>query len=101
MDTRMKVLITFALIFNAVLVVLVANQVIGVREEVRGLKQVLATKHDLVALRPARLTEALETRCTTCPSERRFTGAHGGGRSERRSFVRCKRSPEPARSAGG
>lgn len=77
MDTRLKVLMTFAVIFNAVLIVLVANQVIGLREQVRGLTQVLATKHDLGALRPARLTEALETRCTTCHSERRFAGEHG------------------------
>jgi hypothetical protein len=76
MDTRMKVVVTFAAIFNAVLVVLVANQVIAVREEVRGLRQVLATKHDLAALRPTRLTEPLEARCTTCHSERRFAGRH-------------------------
>ena len=55
MDTRMKVLTAFALVFNTMLIVLVANQVIGVREEVRGLQRVLATKQDLVALRPVRL----------------------------------------------
>ena len=93
MDTRMKVLVTFALIFNAVLIVLVANQVIGVREEVRGLKQVLATKHDLVALRPARITEALESRCTTCHSERRFTSAHSDGASLAAVIRRMREQP--------
>ncbi len=96
MDTRMKVLITFALIFNAVLIVLVANQLIGVREEVRGLSQVLATKHDLMALRPARLTEALETRCTSCHSERKFAGTHGDEASLTAIIERMREQPGAA-----
>lgn len=96
MDTRMRVLIAFALIFNAVLIVLVAGQVVGVREEIRGLSQVLTTKQDLVALRPARITETLESKCTTCHSERRFTRAHGDEASLAAIIRRMREQPGAA-----
>lgn len=97
MDARMKVLTAFALIFNTMLIVLVANQLIGVRDEVRGLKQALASKQDLAALvRPVRVQEVLETKCTTCHSERRFTGAHGDESSLMATIRRMQRQPGAA-----
>jgi hypothetical protein len=76
MDARFRLVIGFVVVLNALLIVILCGVVMDTRGEVRALRNVLATKQDLVNVAAPRLAFFAEKRCTTCHSERRFLGPH-------------------------
>jgi hypothetical protein len=61
-----------AILLNLLLTVLVLDQVGRNRDEVKVLAEKLATRQDIAMLRPLRVTEILDQRCTSCHTDRRF-----------------------------
>jgi hypothetical protein len=76
MDSRNRFVVVFLTVLNAFLTLLLCGLVRDTRNDVGDLKQVLATKQDLVNVAAPRLTLFHEEKCTTCHSERRFAGDH-------------------------
>ena len=76
-DAKQSVVTMFLVVVIAVLVIFACSALMGLRAEVAALKDVLATKSDLVAIRTAGMDLSFEQRkCTTCHTERRFAGEH-------------------------
>ena len=62
---------------TAILVLFACSVLMGLRADVAALKDVLASKDDLVAVKTAGLDLSFQQRkCTTCHTERRFAGEH-------------------------
>jgi len=76
MDARFRFVVGFVGIFNALLVIILCGVVMDTRQEVQGLKDVLATKQDLMNVAAPRLTLFHEDKCTSCHTERKFAGPH-------------------------
>ena len=77
LDSRLGIFLAFSLALNLILTVLLVSQVVVVRNEVRALPDRLVTKDNVAALRPLRIQEILDTRCTTCHTDRRFSSVLG------------------------
>ena len=80
MDTKNKMLVSFLIIINTILIVFACNMLLNIRSELQNLKNVLATKADLqqsiIQTAGAELFFQ-EEKCTRCHTERRFAGMHG------------------------
>lgn len=76
MDARFRFVVTFTVVLNALLAVILCGVVMQTRDDVRALQDVLATKQDLINVAAPRLTFFHEEKCTRCHSERRFAGPH-------------------------
>ncbi len=76
MDNRYRFVIVFTTLLSAMLMVFLCGLVRDTRKEVRELRDILASKQDLVNLAAPRLTFFHEDKCTSCHSERRFAGPH-------------------------
>ena len=76
MDARFRFVVAFAVVLNALLVLVLSGVMMDMREDVRGLQDVLATKQDLVNVAAPKLAFFAEQKCTTCHTERRFLGPH-------------------------
>jgi len=76
MDSRNRFVVVFLTVLNAFLTLLLCGLVRDTRHDVGELKEVLATKQDLVNVAAPKLTLFHEEKCTTCHSERKFAGAH-------------------------
>ena len=76
-SSRLAFVLTLSLIVNLILTILLISELLVVRNEVRALPDKLVTKDDVAALRPLRIQQILESRCTKCHSDRRFAAALG------------------------
>jgi hypothetical protein len=76
-DSRLAFFLAFSLAVNVVLTVLLIGELLVVRNEVRALPERLVTKDDVAALRPLRVQQILEARCTQCHTDRRFAAVLG------------------------
>lgn len=74
---RLAFFLAFSLAVNVILTVLLVSQLRMVRDEVRALPELLVTKDDVAALRPLRIQQILESRCTRCHTDRRFASLFG------------------------
>jgi hypothetical protein len=79
MENRYQFVVGFLTILNAVLIVLLAGLVRDTRHDVNALREVLASKQDLVNIAAPKLTLLHEEKCTGCHTERRFAGPHTSG----------------------
>ena len=77
LGSRLAFVLAFALILNLILTVLLASELRVVRNEVRALPDKLVTKDDVAVLRPLRIQQILESRCTRCHTDRRFATVFG------------------------
>lgn len=76
-DAKARVFTTFATTVIAMLVVFQVSLVMHLKDEVASLKEVLATKEDVVAVRTAGVDLSFEQqKCIRCHTERRFAGEH-------------------------
>ena len=76
MDARFRFVVGFVGVLNVLLVIILCSVVMEMRGDVAGLKDVLATKQDLMNVAAPKLTMFYEQKCTTCHTERRFAGSH-------------------------
>ena len=76
MDSRYRFIVGFLTVLNAILTLLLCGLVRDTRQDVNALLEVLATKQDLVNVRVPKLTFFHEEKCTTCHTERKFSGEH-------------------------
>ncbi|MBU0639760.1 MAG: hypothetical protein KKB50_12910 [Planctomycetes bacterium] len=76
MDTRFRFIAGFLTLLNAVLILVLCGMVVNLGAEVTGLKDVLASKQDLVNVAAPQLALFTEDKCTSCHTERRFLGQH-------------------------
>ncbi len=76
MNWMFRTMLGFSTVLSLVLVLFLNGQVGKLRADVAGLKDVLATKDDLirVSVPPVKLLH--EEKCTSCHTERRFAGEH-------------------------
>ena len=94
-DTKTRILTTFVAMATAVLVVFACSVLMSLRAEVKGLKDVLATKSDLVAVKTAGLNLSVEQgACTKCHTERRFAGEHGSKNEITQVIKRMEAQPD-------
>lgn len=94
-DTKARVTIGFLSISIAVLLIFACSMLMNLRAEVRSLKDVLATKSDLVAVRTAGIDLSYEQRkCTTCHTERRFAGEHATKNDIARIIKQMEQHPD-------
>jgi hypothetical protein len=77
MDGRLGIFLALSLALNLILTLLLISQVLVVRDEVRALPDRLVTKDNVAALRPLRIQEILDSRCSSCHTDRRFSRALG------------------------
>lgn len=76
-DAKARIFTTFAIMVIAVLTVFQISLIMHLQGEVTSLKNVLATKDDVVAVRTAGVNLSVEQQvCTRCHTERRFAGEH-------------------------
>jgi hypothetical protein len=75
--TRLAFFLAFSAALNLILTVLLISQLLVVRSEVRALPDKLVTKDDVAALRPLRIQQILDSRCTRCHTDRRFSAVLG------------------------
>ena len=76
-DAKARIVTTFVALATAILVLFGCSVLMGLRADVAALKDVLASKDDLVAVKTAGLDLSFQQRkCTTCHTERRFAGEH-------------------------
>jgi hypothetical protein len=75
--TLLSFFLAFSLALNLILTVLLINQLLTVRNEVRALPDRLVTKDDVAALRPLRIQQILDANCTRCHTDRRFAAVLG------------------------
>jgi hypothetical protein len=80
LSSKLAFFLAFALALNLILTVLLINELLTVRNEVRALPDTLVTKDDVAALRPLRIQQILDSRCARCHTDRRFAAALGWGR---------------------
>ncbi len=76
MDNRYRFVIVFTTLLSALLMIFLCGLVRDTRREVQALRDVLASKQDLINVAAPRLTMFHEDRCTGCHTERRFAGPH-------------------------
>jgi hypothetical protein len=76
MDNRYRFVVGFLTVLNALMILMLCGLVRDAREDVRGLKDVLATKQELINVAAPKLTLFHEKKCTSCHTERRFAGPH-------------------------
>lgn len=76
-SSRLAFFLAFSLALNLVLTLLLASELVVVRNEVRALPDKLVTKDDVAALRPLRIQQILDSRCTRCHTDRRFAAVLG------------------------
>ena len=76
MDSRYRFVVGFLTVLNALLTLLLCGLVRDTRQDVGALREVLATKQDLVNVAVPKLTFFHEEKCTTCHTERKFAGEH-------------------------
>ena len=83
-NARMGTLAVFgvAVLVNLILSIFLLDQVRRARQEVTDLARVLASKQDVAMLRPLRVNEILERRCTRCHTDQRFAKLTGLARPE-------------------
>jgi len=74
-NSRLAFFLAFSLALNLILTVLLVSELRVVRNEVRALPDKLVTKDDVAALRPLRIQQILDSRCTRCHTDRRFAAA--------------------------
>ena len=67
-----RFIVGVAVLLNLILVVLLIQQVSSVRSEIAQLSDRLASKQDVAMLRPIRVRQILNERCSSCHTERRF-----------------------------
>lgn len=77
LSSKLAFFLAFALTLNLVLTVLLVNELLIVRNEVRALPETLVTKDDVAALRPLRIQQILDSRCARCHTDRRFAAVLG------------------------
>ena len=82
MDTRFRFVAGFAVVLNALLVLILCGVVMEIRDDVQGLQNVLATKQDLVNAAAPKMTFFHEDKCTGCHTERRFANPHDNARGK-------------------
>ena len=76
-DTKARIVTTFVVLATGMLVIFACSVLMGLKADVAALKDVLATKQDLVNIKTAGMDLSFEQRkCTTCHTERRFAGEH-------------------------
>lgn len=79
-DTRITIFTTFVIIATAIVLVFACSIMMSLRAEVKALKDQLATKEDLVAVKTAGMNLSFtQEKCTRCHTERRFAGDHANG----------------------
>ncbi len=78
MEKRYQFVVGFLTILNALLIVLLAGLIRDTRQDVNALRDVLASKQDLVNIAAPKLTLFHEEKCTGCHTERRFASPHTG-----------------------
>lgn len=76
MDNRYRFVIVFTTLLSALLMIFLCGLVRDTRREVHSLREVLASKQDLINVAAPKLTLFHEDRCTSCHTERRFAGPH-------------------------
>jgi hypothetical protein len=76
MDNRYRFVVSFLLVLNTLLTALLCGLIRDTRQDVNALREVLATKQDLVNVAVPKLTLFHEEKCTGCHTERRFAGPH-------------------------
>lgn len=76
MDSRYRFVVGFLTVLNACLTMLLCGLVRDTRHDVNALRDVLATKQDLVNVAAPKLPRLHEEKCTSCHSARRFAGEH-------------------------
>jgi hypothetical protein len=76
MNNRYQFVVGLLVILNALLTLLLCGLVRDTRQDVSTLRDVLATKQDLVNVAVPKLTLFHEQKCTGCHTERRFAGPH-------------------------
>lgn len=76
MDSRYRFIVGFLTVLNAILTLLLCGLVRDTRQDVSALRDVLATKRDLVNVSIPKLTFFHEEKCTRCHTERKFAGEH-------------------------
>jgi hypothetical protein len=94
MDSRYRFVVAFLVVLNALLTLLLCGLVRDTRHEVNALREVLATKQDLVNVAAPKLTLYHEEKCTSCHSERRFSAPHTGNGSLDQAIAHMKRMPD-------
>lgn len=76
MDARFRFVVGFVGVLNALLIIILCGVVMETREDVQGLKDVLATKQDLINVAAPKQAMFFEDKCTSCHTERKFAGPH-------------------------
>jgi len=76
-SSRLAFFLVFSLALNLLLTILLISELLVVRNEVRALPDRLVTKDDVAALRPLRIQQILDSRCTRCHTDRRFAAVLG------------------------
>lgn len=76
MDSRNRFVVVFLTIMNAMLTLLLLGLVRDTRHDVVALREILATKEDLVNVAVPKITMFHEEKCTSCHTARRFAGEH-------------------------
>ncbi|MFH1748365.1 MAG: hypothetical protein ABIG44_15135 [Planctomycetota bacterium] len=76
MDNRYRFVIVLATLLSTLLIIFLCGLMRDTRNEVRALREVLASKQDLVNIATPRMALFHEDKCTSCHTERRFAGPH-------------------------
>lgn len=76
MDKRYQFVVGLLTVLNVLLTALLCGLVRDTRQDVDTLRDVLATKQDLVNVAAPKLAFFHEEKCTTCHTERKFAGPH-------------------------
>lgn len=77
MDTKFKVIVGLLLLSNTVLIIFLSSYMMQTRDDVNGLRSVLATKEDVLNVSHKPQADVLEKNCTKCHAENKFAGFHG------------------------
>jgi len=94
MDNRYRFVVSFLLVLNTLLTALLCGLLRDTRQDVNALRVVLATKQDLVNVAAPKLTLYHEEKCTSCHSERRFTGPHNGTGALDQAITHMRKLPD-------
>ena len=76
-SSRLAFFLAFSVAVNVILTALLISEMLVIRNEVRALPDKLVTKDDVAALRPLRIQQILDSRCTRCHTDRRFAAVLG------------------------
>ena len=76
MNNRYQFVVGFLVVLNTMLTLLLSGLMRDTRQDLNALRNVLATKQDLVNVAAPKLTFFHEEKCTGCHTERRFAGSH-------------------------